>query len=255
MIEFLLAEGNLPFTIALTVMVGIALLEAAGTLLGFGSSAAHPAGADLDAGGPHLHLDGHADLHVDHPELHAGGHEALAHADHGDLHHDVHGDADSASAIGKFLAWLGLGKLPAMVWLVVFLTSFGLTGLALQMLIRGFAGGLLSPGAAAPMALFLCLPIVRVGGGLLARILPRDETSAVPAESFVGQLAVVTLGTARRGQPAEAKLRDGFGKTHYVLVEPESSDEELETGSQVLLVSRAGAVFSGVRNPYGTLMD
>jgi hypothetical protein len=180
------------------------------------------------------------------------------HADLGDLHHDVHGyhgDVHDASAIGKFLAWLGLGKLPAMVWLIVFLTSFGLTGLVLQMLIRGFAGGLLPASAAAPVALFLCLPVVRVGGGLLARILPSDETSAVPAESFVGQLAVVTLGTARRGQPAEAKLRDPFGKTHYVLVEPESSDDELETGSQVLLVSRAGAVFSGVRNPYETFVD
>lgn len=238
MIEFLLAQGNLPFTIALAVMVGIALLEAAGTLLGFSSSAAH---TDVDAH-PGVHLDAHGDVdvdvHVDHPELHA---------DHG----DVHGDA---SAIGKLLAWLGLGKLPAMVWLIVFLTSFGLTGLVMQMLIRGFAGGLLPWGAAAPVALFLCLPIVRVGGGLLARVLPRDETSAVPSESFVGQLAVVTLGTARRGQPAEAKLRDGYGKTHYVLVEPESSDDELETGSQILLVSRAGAVFSGVRNPYGTEM-
>lgn len=245
MTEFLLAQGNLPFTIALAVMAGIALLEAVGTLLGLSSSAGHSG----DVSGPDL--DAHPDL--GHPELHLDGHPDLD--GHAGVHGDAHAEAHGASAIGRFLGWLGLGRLPAMVWLVVFLTSFGLTGLVLQMLIRKLAGGLLPAGAAAPVALFLCLPMVRVSGGVLARILPRDETSAVPAESFVGSLAVVTLGTARHGQPAEAKLKDIHGKTHYVLVEPESGSEELETGSQVLLIRRAGAVFSGVRNPYGTLLD
>lgn len=269
MTEFLLAQGNLPFTIALAIMAGIALLEVVGTLMGFSSSAGHSGdvGApDLDAGGPDLghpdlHLDAPPDLHGDvHPHVHIDGQPDLAVNGHPELdghagaHGDAPADADGASAIGRFLGWLGLGRLPAMIWLVVFLTSFGLTGLVLQRLVRDLAGGLLPAAAAAPVALFLCLPVLRVSGGLLARILPRDETSAVPAESFVGQLAVVTLGTARHGQPAEAKLKDIHGQTHYVLVEPESESEELETGSQVLLVRRAGAVFSGVRNPYGTLL-
>jgi hypothetical protein len=256
MIQFLFAGENLPFTSALAVMVGIAVLEAVGTLIGL-SSAAHSAGdahLDLDAhGAPDLHADVHADVHAD---LHA---DAGTDFD-GDVHADLHdapagGEVDHELSLSSFLGWLGLGRMPLMVWLVVVLTSFGLTGLVLQAVVRELAGGLLPAGVAAPVALFLCLPVLRVSGNLLVRILPKDETSAVAERSFVGQLAVVVLGTARRGQPAQAKLKDPYGQTHYLLVEPGEEEEAFETGTQVLLVDRAGAVFTGVRNSYATLAD
>jgi hypothetical protein len=78
--------------------------------------------------------------------------------------------------------------------------------------------------------------------------MPGDETEAVSEESFIGRIAVVTLGEARAGKPAQGKLSDQHGQTHYVMLEPAASGEVFETGASVLLIGQEGAVFQGIRN-------
>ena len=116
--------------------------------------------------------------------------------------------------------------------------------------------GYLLPGfAAAVMVFFISLPFVRMFGGLLARIIPKDETDAVSEDSFIGRTATITLGRASKGSPTRAKLTDHHGTTHYIMVEPDIDDEIFEQGSSVLLVSRVGAVFKAIRNTSVVLND
>jgi len=221
MINFLLATQNLPFTVALAVMLIIAFLEGASTLLGAGIF------SFIDSLLPELDID--AD--IDSP------------------------DFGSSGPFSKLLSWLRIGEVPAIMLLVIFLTAFGLIGLGLQSAAQRTLGGLLPGSFASIPALLLGIPVVRIFGGILGKIMPKDETEAVAESSFIGRIAVVTLGNASPGNPAEAKLKDKYGQSHYVMIEPDEIDEKFENGTQVVLVSQRGAVFKAIRNKSDALVD
>jgi hypothetical protein len=221
MLDFLTAPANLPFAVALSLMALIAALEGVTTALGAGASSFLESvlpgvGADMDANA------------------------------------DVAGDAGGAAGHGpltSILGWLRIGELPVLILLVLWLTMFGLVGLGLQCAIADLTGRLLPASVAWLPALLLSLPPFRVTSGWLARLLPKDETSAVSHMTFIGRLAIVVLGTARHGAPAQAALRDVHGRKHYVMVEPKRPEETFEKGESVLLVSLEGAKFKVVRPP------
>jgi len=211
----------MPFTVALAVMLIIAFLEGATTLLGAGIF------SFIDSLLPELDIDSD----MDSP------------------------DFESSGLFSKLLGWLRIGEVPAIMLLVIFLTAFGLIGLGLQSVALRTLGSLLPGSFAAIPAVLLGFPIVRLFGGILGKFMPKDETEAVAETSFIGRIAVITLGNASPGNPAEAKLRDKFGQTHYVMVEPDESDERFENGTQVVLVSQQGAIFKAVRNKSDALVD
>jgi Inner membrane protein YqiJ, OB-fold/Inner membrane protein YqiJ, N-terminal len=187
MFDFIAAPGNLPFAVALTVMLLIGIVEA----IGLGASAAH---VDIDADGG-----------------------------------------------GALLDWLGVGRVPLLMLLVVFLAAFGLLGLALQQAI-----GPLSVWIAAPIAAVAALPVTGIGARALARIMPQDETTAVSLDTLVGKRGTITVGTARSGSPAQARVRDIHGQSHYVMVEPHDPAHIIAEGEIVLLVRRDGHVFTAL---------
>ena len=221
MIGFLLASQNLPFTVAITLMLGIACLEGITTLLGVGISSL------LESVVPDLDLD----VDLDSPEMSSG------------------------SILTKVLGWLRIGEVPALILFIVFLTAFGIIGLFLQAAIIEIAGFLLPMAIASVGAFFLALPVVRLLGGILSKIMPKDETEAVSESSFIGRVAVITLGRASSGKPAQAKLQDQHGQAHYIMVEPDASAEVFETQTAVLLVSQHGSTFKCIRNPSTALVD
>lgn len=224
MIQFFLAGPNLPFAVALALMLAIALLEGVATLLGAGFSDL------LDTMIPDLDLDVDVDLDLDAdldmPEAHV------------------------APPLSKILGWLRLGEVPVLMLLVIFLTAFGLLGLGVQSIAGRYFGGLLPGGLAAIPAFVGAVPVVRGLGGVLAKIIPKDETEVVSEKSFIGRVAVITLGEASPGKPAEAKLTDLFGQDHYVMVEPDQEDDKFSQGMEVLIVRQRGAVFTGIVNPH-----
>ncbi len=99
------------------------------------------------------------------------------------------------------------------------------------------------------------LPLVRMLTGVIARIMPKDETEAVSEKSFIGRVAVITLGKAAKGKPAQAKLKDKFGTTHYIMVAPDLEDETFRQGDPVLIVRQAGAGYTGIANSVAALND
>jgi hypothetical protein len=96
---------------------------------------------------------------------------------------------------------------------------------------------------ASVLAFSASLPAVRFSGGILHRIMPKDETTAVSQGSFIGRVAVLTLGTATAGNAAQAKLRDAHGQDHYIMVEPDNKEDQFSQGDAVLLVRHTGACF------------
>ena len=194
MLEFIAAPENLPFTVALLVMLMIGVVEA----LGLGASAAH--------------LDIHADAHFG----------------------------------GELLDWLGVGRVPLLILLVVFLAIFGMAGLTLQQVAAEMFGGPLDPWIAGPAAGVAALPLTGLGARGLARIIPQDETTAVSIDSLLGKRGTITIGTARRGSPAQARVRDQHGQPHFVMVEPHDEEHPIAEGETVLLIRRDGNVFIGL---------
>jgi len=213
--ELLSAAENTPFFVALAVMLGILAMELLGTLIGTSLSSFLESGFDVD-------VDAEASLEID--------------------------GVEGGSALSRLLSWLRVGEVPVLMLLVVFLTSFGLIGLVGQSVVHGVVGVYLPAWLISVPSVGLALPCTRTFGGFLAWLVPKDETTAISDEALVGRVAVMTLATARVGEPAEAKAMDTHGQVHYVRVEPDTEGEEFERGDQVLLVSYDGAHYRGIAN-------
>lgn len=147
---------------------------------------------------------------------------------------------------GTLLGWLGFGTVPILILIVIFLALFGFIGLVGQRIASELLGAPLSPWLAAPAAILASLPLLGLTAQAAARIMPRDETTAVGRDSLIGKRATVTVGTARVGAPARAIVRDEHGLTHQVMVEPFSEGSEAKQGQSLLLVRREGELFIGL---------
>jgi hypothetical protein len=168
---------------------------------------------------------------------------------------DLDTDFHTAGPFTRLLSWLRVGQVPVLILAIVFLTAFGLIGLFCQSTAIKLFGHLLPASLASIPALVVTLPVVRVSGGVLARVLPKDETESVSEESFVGRVAVITLGKAEVGRPAQSRLTDPHGQSHYLMVEPDQEGVRFEQGTEVLIVSHQGAIYKGIENPNKALTD
>jgi len=94
---------------------------------------------------------------------------------------------------------------------------------------------------------------VYVASGCIKTI-PKDEPPAVSQDTLIGRVGVIVIGQARTGSPAQVRVKDGFGQTHYVMAEPDG-EGVLKQGEAVLLVSLEGNTFKAILNPSGSLVD
>lgn len=146
----------------------------------------------------------------------------------------------------QFLDWLYLGRIPVLIWLIIFLTVYALFGFAMQALYFSFIQQYLPIWIAAPASLFLCMPLVRIVAATIAKILPKDETTAIYSDELIGRTALIILGEARQNYPAQAKVLDQFGQTHYILVEPELNIT-FSQGQEVVLTQKTVNGFQAIQ--------
>jgi len=220
MFDQLLTPNALPFAIALAVTAGLFLIEIislimGATVLGLGGEA------------PDLDVDTDFDLSLD---------------------IDINGlDADVASQIGQapsgLLTWVGARDVPFLIWLVSFLTMFGLFGLLIQSLAMSLLETPLFTLLAVLMAVVPALAVTRIIANWVALIMPKTETSAMRTRFLGGHNGIITQGTATRGNPAEVKIRDRHGNLHYLRVEPLDDAGIFEQGSKVTLIRKRGDKF------------
>jgi hypothetical protein len=162
--------------------------------------------------------------------------------------------APEGSGPDHVLGWLYIGKVPTLVLVVVFLAGYALFGYAMQMVAHGLLGRFLPAWIAALLAIPAALATVKSIGSVIARILPKDESSAVSERTLIGRAGVICTGVSRRGLAAQARVRDGLGRTHYLMVEPDVDGDVFEEGAQVLVVRKLGAFYRCIANPHPALL-
>lgn len=223
MIAVFLAPEALPFSIALAVVAGLFILEILGSLLGATI-------LGLGGEGPDIDIDADFDLSAD--------------IDAVDLDMDVAADiGDVPTTPAGLLGWLGARDVPFLIWLVSFLTLFGLSGLMVQSIATRMIGTPLFTWMAVAIALVPAITVTRIIARWVALIMPKTETSAMRTRFLGGHRGTITQGTATRGKPAEVKIKDRHGNMHYLRVEPLDDDGVFVQGSDVTLIRKRGDKF------------
>ncbi|NHB57714.1 YqiJ family protein [Acinetobacter sp. 194] len=159
-------------------------------------------------------------------------------------HPDVELNPDQSFVV-QLLDWLYIGRIPVLVWLIIFLTVYALFGFICQAIFHHFTQSYLTLWITAPATLFLCMPLVRLCSAVIAKILPKDETTAIYSDELIGLTAEIILGEAKLNYPAQAKVKDHFGQIHYILVEPESN-LIFQPGQFVVLTQRTNNGFQAI---------
>jgi membrane protein implicated in regulation of membrane protease activity len=235
---FLIAWYNLPFTL----MLGFGLLLAALQLFGLSHDGDTDADTHVDAD-VHADFDSDADMDVaihhdfDHDLDHDIDHDIDHDLDH-DVDHDVDHDMshDSLSAF-SWLAFIGIGKAPLMVVILIVLMSTGLLGWFVNGLavgILGFFPGLLLLATFVFSVMVGSLISSRVTR-LIGRALPPVSTTATRAQALVGRPGTV-ISPFVDGRYGMVHLRDDGG-TLISLFAITEDEQPIARGDSVILLS------------------
>ncbi|WP_032940756.1 OB-fold-containig protein [Citrobacter youngae] len=151
--------------------------------------------------------------------------------------HLEHYDALTSGNLGQALHYLNIGRIPALIVLCLLAGFFGLFGILIQHGWVTLWQAPLSNLLLVPVSFILAVFAVHYSGRVIAPWLPRDETTAIAEDEFIGSMAVITGSSAISGTPCEGKFTDKFGQTHYVLLEPEAG-KAFKKGDKVLIICR-----------------
>lgn len=161
-----------------------------------------------------------------------------------------HGPGEhEAGMLGGWMSWLNAGGVPILVLAVILLSAFAVFGFAIQ----GVFGAVLRPLSATlavPVALFLAIPTTRWVSRGLARVIPRDETSVLSQEEFIGLVGMVTLGPLDQGKPGTVRVKDRHDNIHLLRAQA-AQGHFIETGAAVLIVDGADGLFQAIPAPLG----
>ena len=239
---FLIAWYNLPFTF----MLGLGVVLAGLQLLGLshdGDTDANADGdvdADVDADAD-ADVDTDADADADLAFPHDLDHEVDHDIDH-DVDHDLAHDADHV--IGRdslsgfsWLAFIGIGKAPLMVVLLIVLMTTGLLGWILNGLAVGILGvfpGFLLLGTFLASLVAGSLVTSRLTR-FIGRALPPVSTTATRAQALVGRPGTV-ISPFVDNRYGMVHLRDDGG-TLISLFAITEDDQPIARGESVILLS------------------
>ncbi|GFD82364.1 hypothetical protein KUL156_12430 [Alteromonas sp. KUL156] len=152
---------------------------------------------------------------------------------------DDFGELDGEGFLNtSFANWLNINKVPFLVYLIVLMTFFGLSGLIINGLSASILSLTLPSLISVLLALVIGLLITTKTVSVISGLLPTVESSALSNDDFIGSVAEITIGKASRGNPAEAKFTDNYLQPHFVLVEPFEEEELFSQGERVILVQK-----------------
>lgn len=227
MLDTLLSGPFVPFTLSLALLFGLLALEVVLLLMG---ASLIGKGAEVD--GPEIDVE--LDMAFD---------VALDAVDFGDVDldgFDLEGPeidtAPASAATASPLGWLGLGKMPMLIWLASMFMAFGVAGVALQGAAANLLGGPLPALLAVGLSAIAAFWFTGRFGALFARLLPKTESQSVSKRQLNKRMGTVTQGTAARGNPAEVRVKDRYGNTHYLRAEPLKDAETIPQGTEVLVL-------------------
>ena len=155
---------------------------------------------------------------------------------------DIDLNADSPNFIVATSSWLYLGRIPLLIWLLLFFGGWGTIGLVLQSLAYEYIGFSFENLIAISITFVLNLFLIHFVCKIVKPIIPQDETTAIELDELIGRDAEIVIGTARLNYPAQAKVKDAHGTTHYIMVVPDK-DEECKQGDKVYILEKKDNIF------------
>lgn len=157
-------------------------------------------------------------------------------------------DGHPEHSLVNVISWLNVGGVPLLIFVLLFLGMFAITGFLIQEAAWSLAGPLPTI-VAAPVAFLAALPLVRRSTGFIAGIIPRDESYAVELADLVGLVGEVVVGPLDHGLPGRVRVKDGHGNLHFVAASAAPESAPLPQGTAVLLVDRDGTHFVATAAP------
>lgn len=152
----------------------------------------------------------------------------------------------SDNGVINAISWINVGGVPLLVFLLLLLGAFSITGFLIQDIARMVTGPL--PATVASVgAIVVSIPLVRAASGAIARVIPRDESYAVGLGDLVGRVGEVVIGPLDQGPPGRVSVADVHGNRHFVWAVAAPSSSPLSQGTMVLLVDRVGTRFVAVK--------
>lgn len=159
-------------------------------------------------------------------------------------HPDGHGDPGPLDA---WMSWLNTGGVPLLILIMIALASFAISGFAIQ----GVAQAVLAPLptlVASLCAIVLALPAIRTLSRWTARLLPREETTAINQADLIGLTGTVALGPLDQGKPGQVRVKDQHGNIHVVRAKA-APGHTIPQGAIVLLVDGSKGLFETIPAP------
>lgn len=235
MLDTFLSGPYVPFSLALALLFGLLAVEIVALLLG-GTLIGDGPDADFDldiADTPDVDLSGF-DIDPGEFELAESGF---------DTGFDTGLDGATGDAVNPEsmtpsgpLNWLGFGKVPTLTWIATLLMFFGLGGIVIQGIVESGLGFALPAGVVALPVGAAALWLTGKFSAGFARLLPKSETQSVSDSQLGRRRGIVTQGTASRNMPAEVKVTDRYGNTHYIRAEPMGEADTIQQGTEVLVL-------------------
>ena len=231
-LTFMLAWYNLPFTFLLAVCLLMAALQ----WIGLGGDHDTDAEAEGDLDGDLDHdLDSDFDHDLDHDLDSELDHDLEGHLDH-DANLGETADASGSESGFSILAYLGVGRAPLLVTLLLLFGSVGLTGWI-------FNGLAISVLGTYPVPILACALLVSLGLGSLVssriaraigRTLPPISTTVTSAHAMVGRRGTVIspFVDQRYGM---VHLRDSAGTLISVFAITQAA-QPIRRGEEVILI-------------------
>lgn len=142
--------------------------------------------------------------------------------------------------------WLCINRMSVLLWFAMGLSLFSLLGFTINGIVIGYSGDTLPQS----ISLWLVFPLTGFGCHWLGQWDGWQNVAQRPSDEeldFSGSVAVLTLGKAGQGMPAEALVRDRDNHHHYILVEPLEGEPELLPGTSVVLLSRHKTIWQAMR--------
>jgi hypothetical protein len=152
----------------------------------------------------------------------------------------------SDNGVINAISWINVGGVPLLIFLLLLLGAFSITGFLIQDVARMVAGPLPATIASAG-AIVVSIPLVRAASGAIARVIPKDESYAIGLGDLVGRVGEVVIGPLDQGPPGRVSVADIHGNRHFVWAVAAPASGPLPQGALVLLVDRVGTRFVAVQ--------
>jgi len=181
---------------------------------------------DLDADHD-FDTDADHDLDTDHDADADGDHDAS-------VDHDADGgQTDHGSVSLTALSWLGVGKVPVSIVLMVLLLTWGVVGFIANAAMeeRGAAAALIS----IPIAAVVSILATHLVATMIARYLPLYETTARRKHALLGAVGEAIFPIDHKF--GMVSVRDDMGDLYQIACRVEEPGEPIPKGAKVQLVA------------------